>query len=63
MGVSDQSALVVLAQRDDVVEKSARNLPNVKMLLGNYLNIQDLLGHDLVILSRDSVDLIHVWLE
>jgi large subunit ribosomal protein L4 len=57
LDVSD-SALVLLAERDEVVEKSARNVPNVKTLRANYLNIRDLLGHDKVLIPMDSLDVI-----
>jgi large subunit ribosomal protein L4 len=52
------SALVLLADRNDAVEKSARNLPSVKTLRANYLNIRDLLGYDTVLIPMDSLDVI-----
>jgi large subunit ribosomal protein L4 len=62
LGIDGQSALVVLPERDMAVERSASNLPKVKTLLAGYLNIQDLLGYDKVVLTRSSVDQIHQWL-
>jgi large subunit ribosomal protein L4 len=61
-GVQDRNSLLVLPEREMVVERSARNLPKVKTLLTNYLNIRDLLGYDVLILSKASVDQIHEWL-
>jgi large subunit ribosomal protein L4 len=61
-GVQDQNTLLVLPERGMIVERSARNLPKVKTLLTNYLNIQDLLGYDVLILSKASLDQIHEWL-
>lgn len=61
-GLNDRNALLVLPERDMAVERSARNLPNVKTLLTGYLNIRDLLGYDVLILSKASVDQIHEWL-
>lgn len=61
-GVQDQSALLVLPERGMVIERSARNLPKVKTLLTNYLNIRDLLGYDVLVLSKASLDQIHEWL-
>jgi large subunit ribosomal protein L4 len=52
------SALVLLADRNDAIEKSARNLPSVKTLRANYLNIRDLLGYDTVLIPMDSLDVI-----
>jgi large subunit ribosomal protein L4 len=52
------SVVVLLAERNENVEKSARNLRDVKMLRANYLNIRDLLGHSYVIMPKDAVALI-----
>jgi large subunit ribosomal protein L4 len=52
------SILVLLADRNESVEKSARNVPNVKLLLANYMNIRDLLGYDKVLIPMDSLDVI-----
>ena len=52
------SALVLLSEKDETVEKSARNVPNVKTLRANYLNIRDLLGYDTLLIPLDSLDVI-----
>jgi large subunit ribosomal protein L4 len=52
------TALVLLAERNDAVEKSVRNLPSVKTLRASYLNIRDLLGYDTVLIPMDSLDVI-----
>ena len=52
------SALVLLSEKDETVEKSARNIPNVKTLHANYLNIRDLLGYDTLLIPLDSLDVI-----
>jgi large subunit ribosomal protein L4 len=57
LDVSD-SALVLLSEKDETVEKSARNVPNVKTLRANYLNIRDLLGYDTLLIPLDSLDVI-----
>jgi large subunit ribosomal protein L4 len=50
--------LVVLPDRDEVVEKSARNLPHVTTLRASYLNVRDLLGHDHVLVPAGSLQVI-----
>ncbi len=62
LGVDGKRALVVLPERDWVVEKSISNLPNAKALLSSNLNIRDLLGYDVLILSQAAVEHIHAWL-
>jgi large subunit ribosomal protein L4 len=54
------SVLVMLANADEasVVEQSARNLPDVRTVRASYLNIRDLLGHDVVLMSLDSLQVI-----
>jgi len=48
-------ALVVLPGRDEVVEKSARNLPEVRVLTVQGLNVYDILKADTVILTPEGV--------
>jgi len=47
--------LVVLPEHDEMIEKSARNIPSVKVLRSEGLNVYDLLNYNVVILSRDCV--------
>lgn len=58
----EDSALVLVAERNETVEKSARNLPNVKMLRASYLNIRDLLRYDTVLIPLDSLQVIQSML-
>ncbi len=48
-------ALVVLPGRDEVVEKSARNLPGVRVLTVQGLNVYDILRADALILTPEGV--------
>ncbi|MCE5243728.1 MAG: 50S ribosomal protein L4 [Syntrophobacteraceae bacterium] len=50
-----RKTLVVVAQQDDTVEKSARNIPNVKVLRSEGLNVYDLLNYTSVILTRETI--------
>ncbi|MEM7347205.1 MAG: 50S ribosomal protein L4 [Chloroflexota bacterium] len=56
------SAVVLLAEKSENVESSARNLSDVKTLRANYLNIRDLLGHNYVIIPKDAVSVIESFL-
>jgi large subunit ribosomal protein L4 len=44
------------------VEKSARNLPDVKTLRANYLNIRDILGYDYLLLPKSALDVVESFL-
>ncbi|MDJ0754258.1 MAG: 50S ribosomal protein L4 [Ardenticatenaceae bacterium] len=54
----DDSTLVVIPGRDVNVERSARNLADVKAIHAPYLNMRDLLGHEKVVLSLDAFNII-----
>lgn len=56
------SAVILLPERNENVEKSARNLENVKTLRAGYLNIRDLLGYNYVIMPKDAVSQIESFL-
>lgn len=56
------SVLIVVPQRDDLVSRATRNLPNVKVVQANYLNVFDILNTDHLLISKDSLDIIHNWL-
>jgi large subunit ribosomal protein L4 len=62
LGVNEQSVLVVLAEKDMAVLRSANNLPKVKTLLGGNLNVRDILGTDVLVLPRESVEFVENWL-
>ncbi len=60
--ISGESALVLLPGRDEIVEKSARNLSNVKALHANYLNIRDLLGYSKIVMPLAALEVIDGFL-
>lgn len=49
-------ALIVTAQPDHNVIKSARNLSRVKTLAARQLNVLDILSHDFLIFSQDALE-------
>lgn len=55
--------LVVLGQRDETVEKSARNLANVKVLRSEGLNVYDLLNYPCVLLTQETIGAIEEYLQ
>lgn len=57
-----ESTLVLLAERNENVEKSSRNLKDVKTLRANYLNIRDLLGYDKVVMPLSALTVVNEFL-
>lgn len=62
LGIDGQSVLMVLAEKSMPVWKSANNLPQVKSLLSSYVNVRDLLGYDVLLLTQDALESIEMWL-
>ena len=50
--------LVVLDKNDEKLEKSSRNIPAVKMMRTEGINVYDLLKYDTVVLLEPSVKVI-----
>lgn len=58
----DSSALILLPERNESVEKSAHNLPKVNTLRAQYLNIRDLFTHDYLIMPLGALETIETFL-
>ena len=56
------STLLLLADHDETVEKSIRNLSNAKSIRASYLNIRDLLGYEKVVMPLSSLEAISGFL-
>jgi large subunit ribosomal protein L4 len=54
----DSSALILLPQRDEVILRSVRNLPQVRTLVAQYLNVRDLLKFDYILMPLASLEVI-----
>ncbi len=58
----ENSKLVLVAERNENVQRSVNNLDNAKTLRASYLNIRDLLQYDRVIVSLDALEVIKgIW--
>ena len=56
------TALVLLSDQNENVEKSARNLPNVKTLRANCLNVQDILQYDYLLMPLAALEMVQaIW--
>jgi large subunit ribosomal protein L4 len=51
----ESTALIVTALPEANVVKSARNIPGVKTLPANILNVVDLLSHETLVMTEDAV--------
>ena len=56
------SVLLVVSQKDELVDRATRNLDNVQAVAANYLTVFDVLNADSIVLSKKAVEIIHAWL-
>lgn len=52
----DRKALVVTANYEDNVALSARNIPGVKFIAADGINVRDVLVHDKLIITKEAVE-------
>ena len=52
----DTKALIVLADKDEAIIRSANNLQSVKVLTVEEMNVLDLLSHDSLIISKEAAE-------
>jgi large subunit ribosomal protein L4 len=62
LGLGNGSALILLPQRDEVILRSVRNLPKVRTLVAQYLNVRDLLQYDYILMPLASLEVIEGFL-
>ncbi len=48
--------LLVLGSHNEMLERSARNIPHVQVILASNLNVRDLLVAETVLITRDAVE-------
>ena len=53
--VDVDKALIVLADKDEIVERAASNIPNVKTTLVSTLNVYEILKYEKLILTQDAL--------
>jgi len=59
----DDSALILLPEKNQNVEKSIHNLPGAKALHAGYVNVRDLLQYDRLIIPVDSIEVLKQYLD
>jgi large subunit ribosomal protein L4 len=54
----DSTALILMEAENQIVERAAGNLPDVKLLRAHYLNIRDLLTYDYLVIPQAALAVI-----
>ena len=52
---ADSSALIITGVPEETVIKSARNLPEIKTLTANLLNVLDILSHNMLLMTEAAL--------
>jgi len=59
------SVLLIIPEKNenyDMIHRAANNLPDLKLLMANYMNIRDLFGYDMVIIPLAALEVIESYL-
>ncbi|MFA5003952.1 MAG: 50S ribosomal protein L4 [Candidatus Saccharimonadales bacterium] len=57
-----RKVLLVVSQKDELVERATNNLQNVKPVDARYLNVYDILNADSIVISKKSLEIVETWL-
>lgn len=55
--------LLVVEQKDQLIDRSTRNIPGIKAVSAKYLNVYDILNADQILVTQKGLDVINQWLE
>lgn len=59
---ANRRTLIVVSQKDELVERATRNIPQVMAVQASYLNVYDVMNADKIIISKKSLQIISDWL-
>lgn len=54
--------LLVVSVKDELTDRATRNLPKLKIVQANYLNVYDIMNADSLVLSEKALTMINEWL-
>lgn len=52
----EKNVLIVLPEKNNVIQKSSSNLPHVKSVTVNYLNVKDVLDHGHLLFLKEALE-------
>ena len=60
--IADKKVLAVAAEKSEPVLRSTNNIPNLKLVRANYLNVFDILNADVIVFSEAALKVAENWL-
>ncbi len=58
----DSTALILMAEADEMIERASNNLPDIKLLRAEYVNVRDLLTYDYLVIPQSALSVIETIL-
>lgn len=58
LGISDKKVLILTAETDNIVFKSARNIPNVEVLEANKPTTYQILDADIILIQKGAIEVL-----
>ncbi len=56
------NVLLIVAQKDEAIERATHNLTDVKAVSANYVNVYDLVNADVIVVDKPAIEIIVNWL-
>ncbi len=56
------NALLVVANKSDMIDRATSNIDRLKVVSANYLNIFDLMNADTIVFEKASIEVVQQWL-
>ena len=57
-----KQVLVVVASKDENINRATANLQSLKVVAATYLNVYDIINADLILITKDSLPVLDKWL-
>lgn len=54
----DKKVLIAISENDEKTYKSFRNIPQVKLVVANLLNVYDVVNSEVLVLTKDAVEVV-----
>ena len=59
---ANRRTLIVVSEKDELVDRATRNVTDVKAVQAKYMNVYDIMNAHHIIISEKSIDIITEWL-
>ena len=56
------NVLLVVSVKDELTDRATRNLPKLKIVQANYLNVYDIMNADTIVVSEKALVMVNEWL-